>query len=62
MAKSNFNTPEVRTFPVIPKLEDNATVHLSPFKSKEEFQKSLVTLVSLLMTGKRKQSIKWAIY
>ena len=41
MAKSNFNTPEVRTFPVIPKLEDNATVHLSPFKSKEEFQKSL---------------------
>jgi nitrate reductase gamma subunit len=29
MAKSNFNTPEVRTFPVIPKLEDNATVHLS---------------------------------
>ena len=41
MAKSNFKTPEVRTFPVIPKLEDNATVHLSPFKSKEEFQKSL---------------------
>ena len=41
MAKINFKTPNVRTFPVIPKLEDNATVHLSPFKSKEEFQKSL---------------------
>ena len=41
MAKSNFETPEVRTFPVIPKLENSATAHLSPFKSKEEFQTSL---------------------
>ena len=41
MAKSNFETPEVRTFPVIPKLENSATAHLSPFKSKEEFQSSL---------------------
>nr|AAY89962.1 predicted DsrK [uncultured bacterium BAC13K9BAC] len=41
MAKSNFETPEVRTFPVIPKLQNSATAHLSPFKSKEEFQTSL---------------------
>ena len=41
MAKNNFETPEVRTFPVIPKLENSATAHLSPFKSKEEFQSSL---------------------
>ena len=41
MAKSNFDTPEVRTFPVIPKLENSATAHLSPFKSKAEFQSSL---------------------
>ena len=41
MAKNNFETPEVRTFPVIPKLENSATAHLSPFKSKEEFQTSL---------------------
>ena len=38
---SKFNTPEIRTFPVIPKLENSATSHLSPFKSKEEFQSSL---------------------
>ena len=36
MAKNTFETPEVRTFPVIPKLEDSATAHLAPFKSKEE--------------------------
>tara|TARA_B100001063_G_C16760098_1_gene555480 strand:- start:188 stop:1687 length:1500 start_codon:yes stop_codon:yes gene_type:complete len=41
MAKSNFDTPEVRTFPVIPKIENSATAHLSPFKSKAEFQSSL---------------------
>ena len=41
MAKNNFETPEVRIFPVIPKLENSATAHLSPFKSKEEFQTSL---------------------
>ena len=41
MAKNTFETPEVRTFPVIPKLEDSATSHLAPFKSKEEFQTSL---------------------
>ena len=38
---SKFETPEVRKFPVIPKLENRATSHLSPFKSKEEFQSSL---------------------
>ena len=38
---SKFETPEVRKFPVIPKLENSATSHLSPFKSKEEFQSSL---------------------
>ncbi len=38
---SKFQTPEVRKFPVIPKLKDDATAHLSPFKSKEEFQSSL---------------------
>ena len=38
---SKFDTPEVRKFPVIPKLENSATSHLSPFKSKEEFQSSL---------------------
>jgi Fe-S oxidoreductase len=41
VAKNTFETPEVRTFPVIPKLEDSATAHLAPFKSKEEFQTSL---------------------
>ena len=41
MAKNTFETPEVRTFPVITKLEDSATAHLAPFKSKEEFQTSL---------------------
>ena len=41
MAKDNFDTPELRTFPIIPKLENSATSHLSPFKSKEEFQTSL---------------------
>jgi Fe-S oxidoreductase len=41
VAKNTFETPEVRAFPVIPKLEDSATAHLAPFKSKEEFQTSL---------------------
>jgi Fe-S oxidoreductase len=41
VAKNTFETPEVRAFPVIPKLEDSATSHLAPFKSKEEFQTSL---------------------
>ena len=41
MAKDNFDTPKLRTFPIIPKLENSATSHLSPFKSKEEFQTSL---------------------
>tara|TARA_Y100000389_G_scaffold10494_1_gene9746 strand:+ start:7105 stop:8604 length:1500 start_codon:yes stop_codon:yes gene_type:complete len=41
MANSKFDTPKLRSFPVIPKLQDNATSHLSPFKSKEEFQSSL---------------------
>ncbi len=38
---AKFDTPDIRTFPIIPKLENSATSHLSPFKSKEEFQSSL---------------------
>ncbi|MBH44845.1 MAG: reductase [Gammaproteobacteria bacterium] len=41
MAENKFNTPQIREYPVIPALEKEATLHLAPFKSKEEFQSSL---------------------
>ena len=41
MATKEFEKPELKQFPEVPKLKENATSHLAPFKSKEEFQSSL---------------------
>ena len=41
MAVKEFEKPELKEYSPIPKLVEEATSHLAPFKSKEEFQKSL---------------------
>ncbi|MBS82577.1 MAG: reductase [Gammaproteobacteria bacterium] len=41
MSDNKFNIPKIREYPVIPALEKEATSHIAPFKSKEEFQSSL---------------------
>jgi hypothetical protein len=41
MAVKEFEKPELKDYSPIPKLVEEATSHLAPFKSKEEFQKSL---------------------
>ena len=41
MAVKEFEKPELKDYSPIPKLVEQATSHLAPFKSKEEFQKSL---------------------
>ncbi len=41
MANTKFTTPDIRTYPVIPHIENDATSHLSPFKSKVEHQNPL---------------------
>ena len=37
MAVKEFEKPELQEFTTIPKLVEEATSHLAPFKSKEEF-------------------------
>ena len=41
MAVKEFEKPELKEFTEVPKLENEATSHLAPFKSKEEFQSTL---------------------
>lgn len=41
MSKNKFETPILQEYPLIPKIQQDASVHLAPFKSKEEFQSSL---------------------
>ena len=41
MANTEFEKPELKKYSEVPKLEEKATSHLAPFKSKEEFQSSL---------------------
>ena len=41
MAENKFETPKLQKYSLIPKLEEKATSHLLPFKSKEEFQSQL---------------------
>jgi hypothetical protein len=47
MAKNNFETPEVRTFPVIPKLENSAQHIYLHSNQKKNFKQVLVILESL---------------
>ena len=41
MAVKEFDKPELKEFSTIPKLVEEATSHLAPFKSNQEFQQSL---------------------
>lgn len=41
MAVKEFEKPILKEYSPIPKLVEQATSHLAPFKSKEDFQKSL---------------------
>lgn len=41
MAKVEFATPELKEYPIIPKLQKDAMAHSSPFIAKEQFQTPL---------------------
>lgn len=41
MAKDKFQTPALQEYSLIPKLQQDASIHIAPFKSKEEFQAPL---------------------
>jgi len=41
MAKVEFATPELKEYPIIPKLQKDAMAHSSPFVAKEQFQTPL---------------------
>lgn len=41
MAKVEFATPELKEYPIIPKLQKDAMAHSSPFVAKEQFQTTL---------------------
>ena len=41
MAVKEFEKPTLKDYTSIPSVEKDATSHLAPFKSKEEFQSSL---------------------
>ena len=41
MAITEFEKPELKEFSEVPKLKNQATLHLAQFKSKEEFQSTL---------------------
>ncbi len=41
MAKDKFQTPTLQEYSLIPKLQQDASIHIAPFKSKEEFQAPL---------------------
>ena len=42
MAIKEFEKPELREYTDVPEVENKATAHLAPFKSKEEFQRLLL--------------------
>ena len=41
MAVAEFETPRLREIPIIPTIQEDATVHLKPFVAKPEFQEAL---------------------
>ena len=41
MAENKFETPIPQEYSRIPKIQKDASVHIAPFKSKEEFQSPL---------------------
>lgn len=41
MAKANFEVPELKEYPEVPKIEPGSMAHLETFKAKPEFQEAL---------------------
>ena len=41
MAAAEFDTPELREYPIIPKLQEGVMAHSQPFVAKEQFQEPL---------------------
>ena len=41
MAKAEFATPELKEYPIIPKLQRDAMAHSSPYVAKDQFQEPL---------------------
>jgi Fe-S oxidoreductase len=41
MAKANFEVPELKEYPEVPKIEPGSMAHLQTFKAKPEFQEAL---------------------